>query len=112
MPKETSKKLLWIVLSVSFTLLVLVIVVGWMVLRLDDVGTIATVIASPIALVTSCYSLKARSENLLKIRKSMIDANEQLKGHISDTNSEFIKAVDEQLEEIANESLDANILED
>ena len=109
MPKETSKKLLWVVLAVSFTLLILVIVVGWMVLRLDDVGTIATVVASPIAVVTSCYSLKARSENILKIRKSIIDSNSQLLGHVSDTNKEFIEAVDEQLTEIANEIQYTNI---
>lgn len=110
MPKETSKKLLWCVLAISFSLLITVIVVGWMILKLEDTGTIATVVAAPIAVVTTCYSAKARSENILKIRKSIIEDNKNLNEHINDSDKEFISALDSQLTEIIQEQPEDNII--
>ena len=78
---ETSKKLLAAVLIVCFSMIGACIY-SWMFLGKEEITSIITVLMVPISTVVACYTIKARSENILKIKLTAkecgLDMNEEI----------------------------------
>lgn len=107
--KETSKILLWCVLVICF-LFLSIIVGAWALYDRSDAGVIASIFALPITAVIIWYYNKAKAENLLKIRKSIMqDSAEHLdeesyKEMMAQTNADFIDNIDKRIVDLHSES--------
>lgn len=107
--KETSKILLWCVLVICF-LFLSIIVGAWALYDRSDAGVIASIFALPITAVIIWYYNKAKAENLLKIRRSILQNSAEhldedaYKEMIANTNTEFIGNIDKRIVDLHSES--------
>lgn len=107
--KETSKILLWCVLVICF-LFLSIIVGAWALYDRSDAGVIASIFALPITAVIIWYYNKAKAENLLKIRRSIMQNSAEhldedaYKEMIANTNTEFIGNIDKRIVDLHSES--------
>lgn len=83
---ETSKKLLGLILSTYF---LGVIIGAWVVIRApEQLGEYLVFIGTATGIVIPAYTLKARSENIIKINKGMEGEHEQQgEGYNGNNNS-------------------------
>lgn len=107
--RETSKILLWCVLVICF-LFLSIIVGAWALYDRSDAGVIASIFALPITAVIIWYYNKAKAENLLKIRKSIMQDSakhldeESYNEMMAQTNADFIDNIDKRIVDLHSES--------
>lgn len=96
--KETSKILLTCTLVVCF-LFLLAIVIAWMVNDRTDAASLAAIFAMPITAAIIWYYNKAKAENLLKIRKALLEDphidSEDKKHIVTESTKDFISYIDQ-----------------
>lgn len=106
---ETSKVLLLCVLAICFIFLA-VIVGAWVAFDRTDAGTIAAIFAFPITAAIIWYYNKAKAENLLKIRQSILEdtkdrmTEEDYSEMVNSNTREFIAGIDQQIVQLHNDS--------
>lgn len=73
---ETSKLILWTVLP-FFSILEVIVLVGWIVLGREDAAGLAGVFIAPIGTVIGFYTWKAKNENMKKYGHVDLPANSE-----------------------------------
>lgn len=110
--KETSKILLTSTLVVCF-LFLLAIVIAWIIWDKSEAAALAAIFAMPITAAIIWYYNKAKAENLLKIRKSLLEdplINMEDKKHIvTESNKDFISYIDQRVVNLHNNTDTNNI---
>lgn len=105
--KETSKILLFWVLLICF-LFLLAIVIAWIVFDRTEAAAMAAIFAFPITAVIIWYFNKSKAENLLKIRKTLLEdptlSKQDRKEIIRETNRNFVNCIDQRIVDLHNDS--------
>lgn len=110
--RETSKILLTSTLVICF-LFLLVIVISWMLWDRTEAAALAAIFSMPITAAIIWYYNKAKAENLLKIRTSLLEnpliSKEDRKQIVTESNKDFISYIDQRVVHLHNNSDPNNI---
>lgn len=105
--KETSKVILFSVLSISLIFLVAVII-AWIIYDRSEAAAMAAIFMAPALVAYTCYTNKAKAENLLKIRKNVLRESKEFLSEerhqeiLMDSSKDFLSSIGQQITNLHN----------